>query len=175
MPKTKRSRSTKKAAKRPTRNGRKEAVPPRDDPLQRHEELNIDRMVGGANGQPGVETRAVKLAAASGVGKRKKAMAGGTAAESGEVKKTARLRLAALEHSRGMRLLDEGGPVPAAAPDARALGGGVGMVAPVPGISNWVQMGPTAIPNGQTYSAARVLVTGRVTAIVIDPTSTQTL
>jgi hypothetical protein len=36
---------------------------------------------------------------------------------------------------------------------------------PLPGGSNWVQMGPTAIPNGQTYGGARVLVTGRVTAI----------
>jgi photosystem II stability/assembly factor-like uncharacterized protein len=32
-------------------------------------------------------------------------------------------------------------------------------------------MGPTAIPKGQTYSPARVLVTGRVTAIVVDPTN----
>jgi photosystem II stability/assembly factor-like uncharacterized protein len=42
---------------------------------------------------------------------------------------------------------------------------------PVPGASNWVQLGPMAIPNGQTYSAARVLVTGRVTAIAINPTA----
>jgi len=33
-------------------------------------------------------------------------------------------------------------------------------------------MGPTAIPKGQTYSAARVLVTGRITAIVVDPVDT---
>ncbi|HEY1248674.1 MAG TPA: hypothetical protein VGE97_06785, partial [Nitrososphaera sp.] len=45
-------------------------------------------------------------------------------------------------------------------------------VAPTPGTSNWVQLGPMAIPNGQTYSAARVLVTGRVTSIVIDRTNT---
>jgi photosystem II stability/assembly factor-like uncharacterized protein len=51
----------------------------------------------------------------------------------------------------------------------------VEMVAPVPGISNWVQLGPTAIPKGQTYSSARVLVSGRVTAIVIDPTSPNTV
>jgi photosystem II stability/assembly factor-like uncharacterized protein len=40
---------------------------------------------------------------------------------------------------------------------------------PVPGGSNWVQIGPMAIPKGQTYSAARVLVTGRVCAIAVDP------
>jgi photosystem II stability/assembly factor-like uncharacterized protein len=32
-----------------------------------------------------------------------------------------------------------------------------------------------AIPNGQTYSAARVLVSGRVTAIAIDPTAPDTI
>jgi photosystem II stability/assembly factor-like uncharacterized protein len=38
--------------------------------------------------------------------------------------------------------------------------------------SNWTHLGPMAIPNGQTQagSAARVLVSGRVTAIAIDPT-----
>jgi len=35
---------------------------------------------------------------------------------------------------------------------------------------NWVQLGPTAIPYGQTDSSSRVLVTGRVTAIVVDST-----
>jgi photosystem II stability/assembly factor-like uncharacterized protein len=39
-----------------------------------------------------------------------------------------------------------------------------------PGASNWVELGPTAIPNGQTYGGARVIVTGRVTAIAAHPT-----
>jgi photosystem II stability/assembly factor-like uncharacterized protein len=43
-------------------------------------------------------------------------------------------------------------------------------IAPTPGKSNWVQLGPTTIPNGQTYSNARVKVTGRVTAIIVDKT-----
>ena len=43
------------------------------------------------------------------------------------------------------------------------------------GASNWVQLGPTAIPNGQTYGGARVLVTGRVTAIAVDPTNHQVI
>jgi photosystem II stability/assembly factor-like uncharacterized protein len=47
------------------------------------------------------------------------------------------------------------------------------------GANNWVQLGPTVIPNGQTPSAAtggsRVNVTGRVTEIVIDPISPLTM
>ena len=41
----------------------------------------------------------------------------------------------------------------------------------VPGASNWVQLGPTAIPLGQTYSGARVLVSGRITEILVHPSS----
>ena len=44
-----------------------------------------------------------------------------------------------------------------------------------PGISNWVELGPTGIPNGQTYGGARVIVTGRVTEIVQHPTNPLTL
>jgi photosystem II stability/assembly factor-like uncharacterized protein len=47
------------------------------------------------------------------------------------------------------------------------------------GTNNWVQLGPTVIPNGQTPSSAsggaRVNVTGRVTGIVVDPTSPSTI
>src|SRR5215212_8863861 len=39
-----------------------------------------------------------------------------------------------------------------------------------PGASNWVELGPNGIPNGQTYGGARVIVTGRVTEIVQHPT-----
>ena len=46
---------------------------------------------------------------------------------------------------------------------------------PVSMASNWVQMGPMAIPNGQTYSAARVLVTGRVAAIATDAMHANTI
>ena len=43
-----------------------------------------------------------------------------------------------------------------------------------PGKSNWLQLGPTAIPDGQTLSSyyggnIPGLVTGRITSIVIDP------
>src|SRR5207244_3111581 len=40
-----------------------------------------------------------------------------------------------------------------------------------PGGSNWIELGPTAVPNGQTYGGARVLVTGRITEIVQHPTN----
>jgi photosystem II stability/assembly factor-like uncharacterized protein len=42
------------------------------------------------------------------------------------------------------------------------------MITTDPEIYNWVQLGPTAIPHGQTDSSSRVLVTGRVTAIAVD-------
>src|SRR5215831_9764800 len=84
----------------------------------------------------------------------------------GEEAKLANLRLEAWQHSQGVAGHETGGPlmatIPAAAP------GGIAMVAPVAGTSNWVQLGPTVIPNGQTHTDARVLVTGRVTAIVVD-------
>src|SRR5438552_9249808 len=92
------------------------AVPPPDDPLQRHQELSRDRRIGSEDQDLG------------------------------------KLRLAALEYLRQM---------PQADADET--------IAPVPGTSNWVQMGPTAIPKGQTYSPSRVLVTGRITSIVVDP------
>ena len=41
-------------------------------------------------------------------------------------------------------------------------------MAPALGVSNWVQLWPSAIPNGQTYGGSRVLVTGRVTRLPED-------
>jgi photosystem II stability/assembly factor-like uncharacterized protein len=43
------------------------------------------------------------------------------------------------------------------------------------GGSNWIELGPTGIPKGQTYGGARVIVTGRVTEIVQHPTDPLTL
>jgi photosystem II stability/assembly factor-like uncharacterized protein len=120
---------------KPSARNRQRAVPPLDDPLQRHEELDVDRKVGIEDAQFAAVSTAI-------------------APDTDSIeRRLARLRLAALAQSR--RMLES-------ADDAG--------VAPVPGTSNWVQMGPTAIPKGQTYSSARVFVTGRVTAIVIDPT-----
>jgi hypothetical protein len=44
-----------------------------------------------------------------------------------------------------------------------------------PGGSNWIGLGPTGIPKGQTYGGARVIVTGRVTEIVQHPTDPLTM
>ena len=43
-------------------------------------------------------------------------------------------------------------------------------VAPTPGISNWVQIGPLAAPNGAAVFGNGILVTGRITSIAVDPT-----
>ncbi|MFN7920350.1 MAG: hypothetical protein U0Q16_09650 [Bryobacteraceae bacterium] len=73
-----------------------------------------------------------------------------------EGKNLARLRLAAVGAREAMRR-----------GTARAI--------PVPGASNWVQLGPMAIPNGQTNSDARVLVSGRITGIAVGPSSPATI
>src|SRR5215831_2593484 len=44
-----------------------------------------------------------------------------------------------------------------------------------PDMNRWVQIGPTVIPNGQTYSDKRVNVTGRITDIVIHPNDPRTI
>jgi hypothetical protein len=38
-------------------------------------------------------------------------------------------------------------------------------------LPNWTPLGPLAVPNGQTYGGARVLISGRVTAIAPHPTN----
>jgi photosystem II stability/assembly factor-like uncharacterized protein len=55
------------------------------------------------------------------------------------------------------------------------LAGMAGLSPAVPGQSNWVPLGPAAVPNGQTYGGARVLVSGRVTGIAIDPGNPNTI
>jgi photosystem II stability/assembly factor-like uncharacterized protein len=131
----------------------KSSLPPPDNALLRHEELNIDRTL------PGERATAVAKAER---GKPKKAAQKQKGQPSPSVL-MAKLRLQAVDHTRRMSHLTA-----AAEPGAEP-------VAPTPGASNWVQMGPSAIPKGQTYSAARVLVSGRVTAIVVDPTDSNTV
>lgn len=41
--------------------------------------------------------------------------------------------------------------------------------------ANWTPMGPLAVPNGQTYGGARVLISGRVTAIAPHPADGNTI
>ena len=42
---------------------------------------------------------------------------------------------------------------------------------PVAGVPNWRSVGPWTVTNGQTYGSSRVNVSGRVSAIAIDPSS----
>jgi hypothetical protein len=57
-------------------------------------------------------------------------------------------------------------------PVARAAGA----MAPIDAArANWTPMGPLAVPNGQTYGGARVLISGRVTAIAPHPTDGDTI
>ncbi len=163
--------ATKKSATKASRKRLQKAVPPPDNPLLRHEELSIDRVAGGKSAQLTVSSLSKKTVVALPAEAGRRGAATRPAAES-EIARLAKLRLAALKESRSLPEPEEIATTRAAV-SAEAEGGE--LVAPVPGISNWVQMGPTAIPKGQTYSAARVLVTGRVTAIVVDPLSPQTI
>ena len=75
-----------------------------------------------------------------------------------KTEKFAHLRLAAIEASRTLLPFNETNTTPATL-----------------GNSNWIELGPTAVPNGQTiastYGGTRVLVSGRVTEIVQHPTN----
>lgn len=57
----------------------------------------------------------------------------------------------------------------------RARDAGVPTAPVNPALANWTPMGPLAVPNGQTYGGARVLISGRVTAIAPHPTSGNTV
>jgi hypothetical protein len=70
----------------------------------------------------------------------------------------AELRLQALSAAQAMAPLEETNLTPATL-----------------GASNWVELGPTAIPNGQTFGGARVIATGRVSDIAQDPTDAAVL
>jgi photosystem II stability/assembly factor-like uncharacterized protein len=70
----------------------------------------------------------------------------------------ASLRAAAVEDTRDMTPAHEAATTPA-----------------TPGGSNWVQLGPLAVPNGQTYGGARVVVTGRVSALAAHPVDPNTI
>lgn len=56
--------------------------------------------------------------------------------------------------------------------DAADRAAAIGMAMPVDVTRpNWTPMGPLAVPYGQTYGGARVLISGRVTAIAPHPTN----
>ena len=42
---------------------------------------------------------------------------------------------------------------------------------PDPSLPQWRQLGPTTVPNGQTYGSSRVNVSGRIASIAIDPSN----
>src|SRR5882672_7294317 len=163
----------KTVARKPrARSGPRYALPPPDDPLLRHEELDVDRRIAGE--VIIVDSPSLTAARAAATGRRTRAKTG--AKGESTVAKMCRLRLEALAHSRLMAHSDGETPTRTAVRRiSHAAPGGVELVPPVAGTSNWVQLGPTAIPNGQTYSSARVLVTGRVTSIAIDPLTPTTL
>jgi photosystem II stability/assembly factor-like uncharacterized protein len=160
-----RVRTSKKTAPKRAR----KAARPRDNPLLRHDALESDRRIEGQETLPGASLRAVL----DETGEKKLSEVGNWKAEEIAAEKLAKLRLAALQHSRCMAGHGTSGAVRATGTALSATAPGrIAMGGPVAGISNWVQLGPTVIPNGQTHTKARVLVTGRVTAIVVDPTNT---
>lgn len=180
------------------------AVPPPDNPLLRHEEIDIDRLIDGS-GSPAdlLEARGVVIpgtipvAPATDAAVPAAAGAAAAARPPSLVTRIAAQRLAAL-HASG-RLHEGGGhgpagfnpeaaqghgdvhgfeadaPPVAGVPVPSIVGADIALMAPVPGTSNWVQLGPTAIPKGQTYSPARVMVTGRVTSIAIPSNAPNTV
>ncbi len=166
-----RSRGTKKAAQPRTPRA---AVPPPDDPLRRHEEADADRLLLTYTPAGGV-TAAAAPGEALAQAMRPRRGAAAAAAPVRTVRTTlAALRVAAVRDTRSQPPVDAGAPL-APAPMAAALGGAPFTVAPLTGVSNWVQLGPVAIPKGQTYGGSRVLVTGRITSIDIDRTNPNTL
>lgn len=63
-----------------------------------------------------------------------------------------------------------------AAPVKRAAAPSMRAGAPVSAaLANWTPLGPLAVPNGQTYAGARVLISGRVTAIAPHPSDGNTI
>lgn len=169
MAKAKKSAAKKSATKASGKQLQK-ALPPPDNPLMRHEELSIDRVAGGEGVQLTVSSMNKKPVVAVAV-ETARGAAAARAARGSETARMAKLRLAALKKSRSLPAPE--GAVSRAIAETEPAGGE--LVPAAPGISNWVQMGPLAIPKGQTYSPARVQVTGRVTAIVVDPLNPQTI
>jgi photosystem II stability/assembly factor-like uncharacterized protein len=173
----------KKAVRRTTRIRLPKNGPPPDNPLLRHEETDLDRFPTET-----IQAVAQTLAAAVGVpGKGKQGRVPRGAAPSaasvhgGEMAQMARRRLAALDHSTAMATAFLASRT---APASTAGGAAVpfqiaptsaGMAPPISGTANWTQLGPSVVPNGQTYSSARVFVTGRVTAIVVDSTDSNVI
>ena len=148
----------------------KAAVPPPDNPMLRHRETTADiRIVTGAP-EPAAQTAAVRRGVGRGKTRRRRGLAAPLLTT--DRKLVASRRLTAVAQFRRDASPTGGGPAFARAVTGMAPGGAPPPpVPPTANANNWIQMGPTAIPNGQTYGGPRVLVTGRVTAIAVDPTN----
>lgn len=150
------ARRTKPSARAP----RRRAVPPPDNPLAREQGRAASRVSGEQDLEllpVGDGMRVAVTAAATAPPPTRRSTAKRSLAA-----QMAELRLAALEQA--------GRHAPGESIAGAVVAEEAAPVAPVPGASNWTQLGPNAIPRGQTYGPGRVLVTGRVTAIAIDPT-----
>ena len=66
---------------------------------------------------------------------------------------------------------DEVAPLAAAIAEEYAATASALSTAPAAGPSAWRWLGPSYMPNGQTYGSARVDVAGRVSAIAVDPSN----
>jgi photosystem II stability/assembly factor-like uncharacterized protein len=158
--------SKKRAGKKPAKTP-KFATPPPDDPLLRHEETDFDRVLvdydekGGATKMTAAEAQPIGSSPMLTMAQLRLEAIG------------AKLSMASHETTVEEHVLPIGEH---AAASPAAMAGEPPPAPPVTGASNWVQLGPAAIPNGQTIGgSARVLVSGRVTSLAIDPTSASTI
>jgi photosystem II stability/assembly factor-like uncharacterized protein len=179
--KSRKRKSAKRHATRAANRGRqrgslkkiwKAAVPPPDDPMLRHRETSADIHI-----VPLTPEATPRLLAASRSRQSRRAGRGLPAPPlTTDRAQVAERRLAAVHQFRASSHAAPSGPVRALAVTGKAPADAPpSPVAPTAGANNWVPLGPTAIPNGQTYGGARVLVTGRVTAIAIDPANHQVI
>src|SRR6266545_1030296 len=130
------------------------ATPPPDDPLLRHEEHDVDRVLVDYDEKTGT-TAFIAAAEVQPLG-------------ASPMLTMCQLRLAALAATQAMpshetSVAEPVSPIGEHADTAPAAVAGEPPppAPPITGASNWIQLGPAAIPKGQTIGgSARVLVTG---------------
>src|SRR5438552_15365895 len=93
------------AARRASAKRLPQAHPPPDDPLQRHEELNVDRQIVAGGAPTGPPAAAGALATPI---RGRRSSGRGAAADGGEIVQTAGLRLDALAQARDTPRRDAG-------------------------------------------------------------------
>jgi photosystem II stability/assembly factor-like uncharacterized protein len=93
-----------------------------------------------------------------------------------EGQKLAEKRLAAIKRAREMAAASESSePEDSTASSDESSSSSTPTSQSSSRMNKWKQLGPTVIPNGQTYSDKRVNVTGRITNIVIHPKNSSTI